>query len=88
MVYIIFYLGLLSNIHYNILFLCLLYFVYDYDRFHLIIFLLGYILGSIIKYIMICFKIKQYIILFTLILIVLFLNKINFNILTIVKLML
>ncbi len=88
MTFIIFYLGLLSNIHYSILFLCLLYFVYDYDRFHLIIFLLGYILGSILKNIMIYLKINQYIILFTLILIVLFLNKINFNILTIVKLIL
>ena len=88
MTYIIFYLGLLSNIHYNILFLCLLYFVYDYDRFYLIIFLLGYFIGSIFKHIMIYLKINQYIILFTLILIVLFLNKINFNILTIVKLIL
>ena len=88
MTYIIFYLGILANIHHNILFLCLLYFVYDYDRFHLIIFLLGYILGSILKYIMIYFKINNYIILSTLILFVLFLKKINFNIFTIVKLIL
>jgi len=88
MTYIIFYLGILANIHYNILFLCLLYFVYDYDRFHLIIFLLGYILGSIFKHILKYYKINNYIILSTLILFVLFLKKINFNIFTIVKLIL
>jgi len=84
----IFYIGILANFHYTILFLCLLYFIYDYDRFHLIIFLLGYILGSIIKYTMEYSKIKQYIIIFTLILFVYFLKKINFNIFTIVKLIL
>ena len=84
----IFYIGLFANIHYNILFLCLLYFVYDYDRFHLIIFLLGYILGSIFKYIMKCCKINQYIILLTLILLIYFLEKNKFEIFTIVNLLL
>jgi GR25 family glycosyltransferase involved in LPS biosynthesis len=81
--YIIFNLGIFSNIHYNILLLCLLYFTYDYDKFHLIIFLLGYILGSIFKHIIKNCKIKQYIILFTIILFVLFLNIILFSLIKI-----
>jgi GR25 family glycosyltransferase involved in LPS biosynthesis len=39
MTYIIFNIGMLANIHTSILFLCLLYFLCDYDRFHFIIFL-------------------------------------------------
>ena len=83
MTYIIFNLGLLSNIHYNILFLYLLYFVYDYDRLHLIIFLLGYILGSIFKHIIKNCKINQYIILFIFLLFVIFLNKMLFTLIKI-----
>jgi GR25 family glycosyltransferase involved in LPS biosynthesis len=81
--YIIFNLGILANIHHNILFLCLLYFVYDYDRFHLIIFLLGYILGSIFKHILKYYKINNYIILSTFILFVLFLNIMLFTLIKI-----
>jgi len=80
--YIIFNLGIFANIHYNILLLCLLYFTYDYDKFHLIIFLLGYILGSIFKHIIKNCKINQYIILFTL-LFVLFLNIMLFTLIKI-----
>jgi GR25 family glycosyltransferase involved in LPS biosynthesis len=81
--YIIFNLGIFANIHYNILLLCLLYFTYDYDKFHLIIFLLGYILGSIFKHIIKNCKINQYIILFTLLLFVLFLNIMLFTLIKI-----
>ena len=81
--YIIFNLGILSNIHHNILFLCLLYFINDYDKFHLTIFLLGYILGCTFKYIIKYSKINQYIILFTFILFVLFLNKMLFSLIKI-----
>ena len=70
MTYIILNLGIFASFHYNILFLCLLYFIYDYDKFHLIIFLLGYILGSIFKNTMEYYKIKQYIIILSLILLI------------------
>jgi glycosyl transferase family 25 len=86
MTYNIFHLGLLANIHYSILFLCLLYFFCDYDRFHLIIFLLGYCIGNIFKHILNYCKVNQYAILFLFILFVLFLNKINF-LFTLVKLL-
>jgi GR25 family glycosyltransferase involved in LPS biosynthesis len=77
MTYKIFILGLLSNIHNIILFLCLLYFVYDYDKFNLIIFLLGYFIGNIFNYFMNYCKVNQYVNLFLFILFILFLNKIN-----------
>jgi GR25 family glycosyltransferase involved in LPS biosynthesis len=86
MTYNIFHLGLLANIHYSILFLCLLYFFCDYDRFHLIIFLLGYCIGNVFKHIMNYCKVNQYAILFLLILFVLFLNKINL-LFTLIKLL-
>jgi len=78
MTYSIFYLGILANIHYSILLLCLLYFAYDYDRFHLIVFLLGYFIGNIFKYIMNYYKVNQYATLFLFLFLILFLNIIDF----------
>ena len=75
--YYIFNLGVLANIHYSILLLCLLYFAYDYDRFHFIIFLLGYFIGYIFKYIMNYYKLNQYTILFSYIMFILFSNFID-----------
>jgi GR25 family glycosyltransferase involved in LPS biosynthesis len=75
--YYIFNLGVLSTIHYSILLLCLLYFAYDYDRFHFIIFLLGYFIGYIFKYIMNYYKLNQYTILFSYIMFILFINLSN-----------
>jgi GR25 family glycosyltransferase involved in LPS biosynthesis len=77
MAYLIFNLGVLSTIHYSILLLCLLYFTYDYDRFYLILFLLGYFIGYIFKYIMNYYKLNQYIILFSYIMFILFSNSID-----------
>jgi GR25 family glycosyltransferase involved in LPS biosynthesis len=48
MTYIILLIGTLSNIHKSILLLFLMYFVYDFDKFNLIVFLLGYLIGNII----------------------------------------
>jgi len=76
--YSIFNFGILANIHNSILLLCLLYFAYDYDRFHLIIFLLGYLIGNIFKYILKYYKFKEYTVLFLFIFLILFLNIINF----------
>jgi glycosyl transferase family 25 len=76
--YIIFNLGIMANIHNSILLLLLFYFIYDYDKFHLIIFLLGYFIGNILKYIMNYHKLNQYVTLFSFILFVLFLNIIDF----------
>jgi GR25 family glycosyltransferase involved in LPS biosynthesis len=78
MTYHIFHLGLLANIHNSILFLCILYFLCDYDRFHLIVFLLGYFIGYILKYVFNCYKVNQYAILFLFILFILFSKQINF----------
>jgi GR25 family glycosyltransferase involved in LPS biosynthesis len=72
--YAIFNLGVLANIHDSILLLCLLYFACDYDRFHLIVFLLGYFIGNIFKYIMYYCKVNQYAVLCLFILLILFLN--------------
>ena len=76
--YFIFNLGILSNIHNSILLLCLLYFVCDYDRFNLIVFLLGYFIGNILKYTMKYSKINQYTTLCSFIVLLLFLNIIDF----------
>jgi GR25 family glycosyltransferase involved in LPS biosynthesis len=76
--YIIFNLGIMANIHNSILLLLLFYFMYDYDKFHLIIFLLGYFIGNILKYTMNYHKQNQYVTLFSFILLVLFLNIIDF----------
>jgi GR25 family glycosyltransferase involved in LPS biosynthesis len=78
MTYLIFNLGVLANIHDSILLLCLLYFAFDYDRFHLIVFLLGYFIGNIFKYIMNYYKVNQYATLFFIVFLILFLNIINF----------
>jgi GR25 family glycosyltransferase involved in LPS biosynthesis len=78
MTYLIFNLGILANIHDSILLLCLLYLACDYDRFHLIVFLLGYFIGNIFKYIMNYYKVNQYALIFSLILLIVFLNIINF----------
>lgn len=83
MTYIIFNIGVLVNIHPSLLFICLLYFLCDYDKFSLIVFLLGYFIGNILKYAMNYCKINHYTILFSFILFVLFLNKINFSFLLI-----
>ena len=77
MLYIIFNLGVLANIHKSILLLCLLYFACDYDKFHFIIFLLGYFIGYIFKYIMNYYKLNQYTILFSYIMFILFINLSN-----------
>ena len=78
MTYIIFNLGVLANIHDSILLLCLLYFACDYDRFYLIVFLLGYFIGNIFKYIMHYYKVNHYTIFCLFILLIVFLNVINF----------
>jgi GR25 family glycosyltransferase involved in LPS biosynthesis len=78
MTYSIFNLGILANIHTSILLLCLLYFSCDYDRFHLIIFLLGYLFGNIFKYGMKYCKLNQYTILFLFILLIFLINLIDF----------
>ena len=77
MTYSIFNLGILANIHTSILLLCLLYFSCDYDRFYLIIFLLGYLLGNVFKYTLKYYKVNQYITLFSFIVIILISNFIN-----------
>lgn len=77
MSYSIFNLGVLANIHDSILLLCLLYFAYDYDRFHLIVFLLGYFIGNILKYTLNYCKVNQYAVLFSFILLIIFLNITN-----------
>jgi hypothetical protein len=77
MTYSIFHLGMLANIHYSILLLCLLYFSCDYDRFHLMIFLLGYFIGNIVKYLLKYYKVDQYTSLFSFIVIILISNFIN-----------
>ena len=76
--YYIFNFGISANIHYSILLLCLLYFSCDYDRFHLIIFFLGYLIGNIFKYTLIYFILNQYIVLFSYILLGIFLYILNF----------
>jgi hypothetical protein len=78
MTYLIFNLGILANIHDSILLLCLLYFTCDYDRFYLIVFLLGYIFGNIFKYGMYYCKINQYTVLFLYLLLILLINLIDF----------
>ena len=75
--YIIFNFGVISNIHTSILLLCLLYFACDYDRFHLIVFLLGYFIGYIFKYIINYYKINQYINLCLFVLMLLLFNSIQ-----------
>jgi glycosyl transferase family 25 len=75
--YYIFNLGISANIHYCILLLCLLYFSCDYDRFHLIIFLLGYLIGNIFKYALIYYILNQYTVLFSYILLGIFLYILN-----------
>jgi len=75
--YCIFSLGILANIHESILLLCLLYFTFDYDRFHLIVFLLGYLFGTIFKYGINNCKLNQYTILFLFILLIIFINITN-----------
>jgi GR25 family glycosyltransferase involved in LPS biosynthesis len=75
--YIIFNFGVISNIHTSILLLCLLYFACDYDRFHLIVFLLGYFVGYIFKYIINYYKINQYINLCLFVLMLLLFNSIQ-----------
>ena len=77
MTYSIFNLGILANIHTSILLLCLLYFSCDYDRFHLIIFLLGYLLGNVFKYTFKYYKVDQYTTLLSFIVIILISNFIN-----------
>jgi glycosyl transferase family 25 len=77
MAFYIFNLGILANIHDSILLLCLLYFTCDYDRFYLILFLLGYFIGSIFKYGMKNCKLNQYTILFLFILLIIFINITN-----------
>jgi hypothetical protein len=75
--YFVFNLGILSNIHNSILLLCLLYFVCDYDKFNLIVFLLGYFIGNILKYTMKYSKINQYATLCSFIVLLVFLNIID-----------
>jgi hypothetical protein len=75
--YSIFSIGIIANIHENILLLCLLYFAYDYDRFHLIVFFLGYLFGNIFKYGMKYCKLNQYTVLFLFILLIIFINITN-----------
>ena len=77
MTYSIFNLGILANIHTSILLLCLLYFSCDYDRFYLIIFLLGYLFGNIFKYTLKYYKVNQYITLCSFIMLILISNFIN-----------
>lgn len=77
MTYMIFTLGILTNIHNSILFLCLLYFAIDYDKFNLIIFLFGYFIGTILKYCMQLCKLNQYVILLLFVLFIIFFKKIN-----------
>jgi GR25 family glycosyltransferase involved in LPS biosynthesis len=78
MTYSIFNFGVLANIHNSILLLCLLYFACDYDRFHLIVFLLGYFIGIIFKYTLKYYKVNDNTVLFLFIFLILFLNIINF----------
>lgn len=78
MTYSIFNFGVLANIHNSILLLCLLYFACDYDRFHLIVFLLGYFIGIILKYTLKYYKVNDNTVLFLFIFLILFLNIINF----------
>ncbi len=77
MTYLIFNFGILANIHKSILLLCLLYFACDYDRFHFIIFLLGYLIGNIFKYALIYYILNQYTVLFLYILLGIFLYILN-----------
>jgi GR25 family glycosyltransferase involved in LPS biosynthesis len=72
---IIFNLGILSNIHYSILLLCLLYFFCDYDKFYLIIFLLGYLIGNILKILLNSLKINSTIIFIIFLLFILYIQK-------------
>jgi glycosyl transferase family 25 len=76
--FFIFNLGILANIHESILLLCLLYFTCDYNKFYLIVFLLGYLFGNIFKYGMKYYKINQYTILFLYLLLIIFINLIDF----------
>ena len=75
--YYIFNFGISANIHYSILLLCLLYFSCDYDRFHLIIFLLGYFIGYIFKYLLKYYKLNDYIVLFLFIVFIILSNTIH-----------
>jgi GR25 family glycosyltransferase involved in LPS biosynthesis len=77
MTYSIFNLGILANIHTSILLLCLLYFSCDYDRFHLMIFLLGYFIGYIFKYLLKYYKLNNYTVLFLFIVLIIFINITN-----------
>ena len=77
MTYSIFNFGILANIHTSILLLCLLYFSCDYDRFHLIIFLLGYLIGNIFKYTLKNYKLNNYTVLFSFIVFIILSNTIH-----------
>jgi hypothetical protein len=89
MTYIIFILGILSTIHNIILSLFLIYFIYDYDKFNLIIFLSGYFIGSIIILILNEYKLNKYLKILILIIII-FINIIIKNniLLSLIKLLL
>jgi GR25 family glycosyltransferase involved in LPS biosynthesis len=89
MTYIIFILGILSTIHNIILSIFLIYFIYDYDKFNLIIFLLGYFIGSIIILILNEYKLNKYLKILILIIII-FINIIIKNniLLSLIKLLL
>ena len=78
MTYFIFDFGILANVHGSILLLCLLYFSCDYDRFHLIIFSSGYFIGNIFKYALTCYILNQYTVLFSYVLLGVFLYILNF----------
>ena len=76
--YVVFDVGILANLHDSMLLSCLLYFSCDYDRFHFIVFSSGYFIGNVFQYALTYYILNHYTVLFSYVLLGLFLYILNF----------